>query len=43
VKAYDTLDGLRAKTVCSGSLPEVFERLVHPQTLEQIESYFSRP
>jgi len=23
--------------------PEVFERLVHPQTLEQIESYFNRP
>jgi len=43
VKAYDTLDGLREKTGCSGSLPEVFERLVHPQTLEQIESYFSRP
>jgi ABC-type multidrug transport system ATPase subunit len=43
VKAYDTLDGLRAKTGCSGSLPEVFEKLVHPQTLEQIESYFNRP
>ncbi len=43
VKAYDTLDGLRAKTGCSGSLPEVFERLVHPQTLEQIESYFNPP
>jgi len=43
VKAYDTLEGLRAKTGCSGSLPEVFEKLVHPQTLEQIESYFSRP
>jgi ABC-type multidrug transport system ATPase subunit len=28
VKAYDTLDGLRAKTGCSGSLPEVFENLV---------------
>jgi ABC-type multidrug transport system ATPase subunit len=43
LKAYDTLDGLRAKTGCSGSLPEVFERLVHPKTLEQIENYFSRP
>jgi ABC-2 type transport system ATP-binding protein len=43
VKAYDTLDGLRAQTGCSGSLAEVFERLVHPQTLEKIESYFSRP
>jgi ABC-2 type transport system ATP-binding protein len=43
LKAYDTLDGLRAKTGCSGSLSEVFEKLVHPQTLEQIESYFNRP
>jgi ABC-2 type transport system ATP-binding protein len=43
LKAYDTLDGLRAKTGCQGSLPEVFEKLVHPQTLEQIESYFNRP
>jgi hypothetical protein len=24
-------------------LPEVFEKLVHPQTLEQIENYFNRP
>jgi ABC-2 type transport system ATP-binding protein len=43
VKAYDSFDGLRARTGCSGSLPEVFEKLVHPQTLEQIESYFGRP
>jgi ABC-2 type transport system ATP-binding protein len=43
LKAYDTLDGLRAQTGCSGSLSEVFERLVHPQTLEQIEQYFLRP
>jgi len=41
--ACDTLEGLRAKTGCSGSLPEVFERLVHPQTLEHIENYFKRP
>lgn len=43
VAAYDTLDGLRAKTNCPGSLPEVFEKLVHPQTLEHIENYFNRP
>jgi ABC-type multidrug transport system ATPase subunit len=41
--ACDTLDGLRAQTRCSGSLPEVFESLVHPKTLEHIENYFSRP
>jgi ABC-type multidrug transport system ATPase subunit len=43
LKAYDTLEALRARTGCSGSLSEVYERLVHPQTLEQIENYFSRP
>lgn len=41
--AYDTLDGLRAKTGCNGSLPEVFEKMVHPQSAEQIENYFNRP
>ena len=43
IAAYDSLDGLRSKTGCSGPLPEVFERLVHPQTLEHIENYFNRP
>ncbi|HEU5125618.1 MAG TPA: ABC transporter ATP-binding protein [Verrucomicrobiae bacterium] len=42
IVAFDTLDGLRAKTGCPGGLPEVFERIVHPQTLEHIENYFSR-
>lgn len=41
--ACDTLDGLRAQTGCFGTLPEVFENLVHPQTLDHIESYFRRP
>ncbi len=43
IAAFDTLDGLRAKTGCKGSLPEVFAELVHPQTMEHIESYFNRP
>lgn len=43
VVACDTLDALRAKTGCSGSLPEVFEKVVNPQTLEHIERYFNRP
>jgi ABC-type multidrug transport system ATPase subunit len=42
VAAYDSLDGLRAKTGCS-SLPEVFAEIVHPKTLESIENYFNRP
>jgi ABC-2 type transport system ATP-binding protein len=40
--AFDTLDGLRARTGCS-SLPEVFAELVHPKTRENIENYFNRP
>jgi ABC-type multidrug transport system ATPase subunit len=41
--AYDTLEQLRAQTRCPGSLPEVFEKLVHPRTLEDLEDYFNRP
>lgn len=41
IVAYDTLDKLRAQTGCSGSLPEVFEQLVHPETLQHIENYFN--
>jgi ABC-type multidrug transport system ATPase subunit len=43
IAAYDTLEGLRAKTGCAGTLPEVFEKLVHPETLDHIENYFRRP
>jgi ABC-type multidrug transport system ATPase subunit len=40
--AYDNMEGLRNQTGCKGALPEVFEKIVNPQTLEQIESYFNR-
>lgn len=43
VVAYDTLDALCKQTGCSGALPEVFEKIVHPQTMEHIENYFNRP
>jgi ABC-type multidrug transport system ATPase subunit len=43
VAAYETFDGLRAKTVCKGSLPEVFAELMHPQTLVHMDSYFNLP
>lgn len=45
LRACDTLGGLRALTGCAGGLPEVFERLVHPETLDHIEKYLesSRP
>jgi ABC-2 type transport system ATP-binding protein len=40
VVAFDTLDGLRRQTGCSGSLAEVFERLVHPRAAENLQQYF---
>jgi len=40
--ACDTLEGLRRMTSCTGSLAEVFERLINPHTAEQIERYFQR-
>jgi ABC-type multidrug transport system ATPase subunit len=43
VAGYDTLDGLRTQTGCAGTLPEVFEKLVHPETMEHIANYFNRP
>lgn len=38
--AYDSADGLRRQVHCTGTLAEVLERLVHPQTLDKLEHYF---
>jgi ABC-type multidrug transport system ATPase subunit len=40
VAACDTADGLRRLTGCSGSLAEVFEKLVHPQSEDNLQKYF---
>ena len=40
IAAFDTPAGLRELTGCSGSLQEVLERLISPQTIENIERYF---
>jgi ABC-type multidrug transport system ATPase subunit len=40
IAACDTTDGLRRLTNTSGSLQEVLERLIRPQTLEDIDRYF---
>ncbi len=40
VLAFDTPDGLRRQTGCSGSLGEVLERLIHPHTIDNIQKYF---
>ena len=42
VIAFETMEGLRNLTGCRGGLPEIFEKIVNPQTLQQIESYFNR-
>jgi len=41
IAAFDTPAGLRELTGCSGSLQEVLERLISPQTIENIERYFA--
>jgi len=38
--AFATVDGLRAATGCGGSLQDVLEQLIHPETLERIDRYF---
>ncbi|MFA6240314.1 MAG: ABC transporter ATP-binding protein [Candidatus Hydrogenedentales bacterium] len=40
VLAYDTADGLRALTGVSGSLQDVLESMLSPDTLKNIERYF---
>jgi ABC-2 type transport system ATP-binding protein len=40
IAAFDSADGLRRLTGCGGPLAEVLERLIHPQTLEQLRDYF---
>jgi ABC-type multidrug transport system ATPase subunit len=38
--ACDTLEGLRAQSGCAGTLDEVYERLVNPQAVANLEKYF---
>lgn len=40
IVALDTLEGLRQRTECRGPLSEVLGRLIHPQTMENLERYF---
>jgi ABC-2 type transport system ATP-binding protein len=40
VAAFDTAENLRRQTGCCGSVAEVLERLVHPQTSENLRQYF---
>jgi ABC-2 type transport system ATP-binding protein len=40
ILAFETLDGLQRQTGCRGSLGEVLERLVYPDTSRKIDEYF---
>ena len=40
VAAFDTLAGLRRLTSCNGSLADVLERLMFPETTRKLEEYF---
>lgn len=40
VAAHDTLEGLRRQTDSAGSLADLLAKLIHPETLENVERYF---
>ena len=40
IVAFDTLDKLRKQANCDGSLADVYQKLVHPESLNSIEAYF---
>jgi ABC-type multidrug transport system ATPase subunit len=40
IAAFDTLDGLRRLTGCTGSLTDVLERLMFPETMRKLQDYF---
>ncbi len=39
ILAYDTADGLRRQSGCSGTLTEVLEQLIHPDVVNNIDKY----
>jgi ABC-type multidrug transport system ATPase subunit len=40
ILAFDTLDGLQRMTGCRGSLGDVLERLIYPDTTRKLDDYF---
>jgi ABC-2 type transport system ATP-binding protein len=40
ILAFDTIDGLQRMTGCRGSLAQVLERLVFPDTTRKLDAYF---
>jgi ABC-2 type transport system ATP-binding protein len=41
VAAFDTAQGLRRQAQCAGPLSEALERLLHPETLDNVAHYFA--
>jgi hypothetical protein len=41
VAAFDTAEGLRRRAECAGPLAEALERLLHPETLDNVAHYFA--
>jgi len=42
IVAYDTAEGLRRQTGCTGPLNEVLEAMLHPNVIQHIDSYQQR-
>lgn len=40
IMAFDSLEGLRRSTGCRGSLGQVLERMIYPETARNLEHYF---
>ena len=40
IAAFDTLDGLRQMTNCTGSLSQILEKLMFPETAHKLQEYF---
>ena len=40
IAAFDSLDGLRQLTNCFGSLADILEQLMFPETMEKLQDYF---
>jgi ABC-type multidrug transport system ATPase subunit len=40
IVAFDTLDGLQRMTACRGSLSDVLERMIYPDTTRKLNEYF---
>lgn len=43
IAAADTLDGLRQMTGISGSLGEILEKTLYPETVKRLQEYFEEP